>query len=375
MEIENDIPVPTDAWGDTIPQEEKQPVETPKKRQRGRGRQKKVTPASDLLEAIKFIKPCQRKTGTVVQRHCCIQGGWIGASDGIVMIATKIEEGLAACPQTLQLEEALKQVGSELSITQLSEHSLAVVSGDFKAVIPCVTADQIQMTPPDPEIAVIDDRIKLALMICNPLVTEGAERAEYASALLQSGTAVATNGHAIVEYHHGIDLPPNVLIPKAAIKAILNGKKSLRGFGYSGQSATFWFEDDSFVKTQLYGEQYPNYKTLFKQPITEAKLIEIPNEFFKAVKTIDKFTKSGIVYFENGKLASNELETEASTYELAELPNGHRFNSKNLLLVKDAFDKVQFFVQENGMSQAFFFGKNCRGLVLGIEASPDEIPF
>ncbi len=342
--------------------EEEKPVAPPKRKHRAR--RKKATPATGLLEAIKFIKPCQKKTGTIAQRHCCIRGNWIVATNEILTIGTKIQEDLAACPQTIQLEEALKQVADDLSITQLSENSLSVLSGGLKAVVPCVGFDQITIPAPDENIAPIDDRIKTALSVLAPLVTEGAEKAELASAMLQSGTAVALNGHAVVEFWHGIDLPPNVLLPKAAIKAIVGTKKTLSGFGYSGHSATFWFEDDSFIKTQLYGEQYPNYKKFFEQG--DLNPFEIPAEFFKAVKTIDKFTKSGIVHFEGGKVASNELENEASTYTIPGLPEGLKFHSKNLLAVQKAFEKVCFKVQENGLPHAYFFSQYARGLVLGI---------
>jgi len=353
MEIENDV---------AIPQEENQPIEPPKKKHRAR--RKKATPASGLLEAIKFIKPCQKKTGTVAQRHCCIRGNWMVATNEIVTIGTKIQEDLAVCPQTLQLEEALKQVADDLSITQLSEHNLSVVSGDLKAVIPCVGFDQISIPAPDENIAVIDDRLKVALSVLAPLVTEGAKKAELASALLQSGTAVATNGHAIVEFWHGLDLPPNVLLPKVAIKAIVGTKKALCGFGYSGHSATFWFEDDSFIKSQLYGEQYPNYKTFFEDG--EFEPFAIPVEFFKAVKTIEKFTKSGIVHFKDSKVSSNELENEASTYSIPGLPDGFQFHSKHLLAVQKAFEKVCFKINTNGIPHAYFFSTYARGLVLGI---------
>jgi len=348
--------------GDVIYKDGEITPEKPKKKPRGR--RKKATPASGLLNAIKFIKPCQKKTGTIEQRHCFIQGNWIAATNGILTIGTKIHENLSACPQTLQLEEALKQVGEDLSITQLSELGISVVSGDLKVLVPCIPANQLVIPAPDQKIAVIDDRIKAAMSVLHPLVTEGAAIAAYASVLLQSGSAAATNGKAIVEYWHGLDLPPNTLIPKAAAKAIATTKKTLNGFGCSGSSATFWFEDDSFIKTQLFAEDYVNYQAHFRDDLNPWP---IPDEFFKAIKTIAKFTKSGIVYFEENKLASDEMEAEASTYEMEGLPEGLSFNTKYLLMVQSVFEKVHFDKSETGVPRAYFFGDNVRGLVLGVE--------
>jgi len=355
--LDKDIPIPEDE--DKV---EAAP-EPPKKKHRARRKaQSPVTPAKSLLNALKFLKPVQKKTGTTQQQFCMITGNWAAASDGVMTIATKVEEDLTACPQTTQFEEALKKTGDDLSISQLSQTSISVVSGAFRALVPCVPFDQLSISAPDEPCAEIDDRIKDAFAMLAPLATEGAPNAAYASVLLQSGSAVATNGHVLAEYWHGIDLPPGLLVPKAAVAAIVKAGKPLARFGYSGPSATFWFDDDSFIKTQLYGERFPNYAPLFE--CEGLNPWPVPEEFFQAVKSIQAFTRNGVVYFEEGKLASNELENEASTYIIEGLPEGMGFNSKYLLMVEKAFEKVHF---EESSNKAFFFGDNVRGIVMGVE--------
>ncbi len=320
------------------------------------------SPAKSLLFALKFIKLCQKKSGTTQQQYCSIGGNWAVASNDILTIGVKIEEDLIACPQTTQFEDALKKVGEELAITQLSENSICVTSGAFKAIIPCVALNQLSLNAPDIKAGNITDSIKDAFKVVGPLATQGASTAAFSSVLLQANSAVATNGHILVEYWHGIDLPPDMLIPKEAVTAILKCGKSLTGFGYSGPSATFWFEDDSFIKTQLYNEHFVNYEHALQ--CDNSDLHEIPNEFFKAISVIKAFTRNGIVYLEEGQLSSNELETEATTYKIEGLPKGISFNCKYLLMIKSSFKKVNFDIKEN---KAFFFGDNVRGLLMGIE--------
>lgn len=361
------------------------PAEPPKKKHRARRAAVKKTdapnPAASLLAALKFIAVAQKKSGTVQQQFSVISGNWAAASNGVLTVATKVEEDLSACPHTYQLIDALSKVGEELAITQLSPTSLAVVSGAFRALIPCVGFGDVGITGPDERCAVIDDRIKAAFEAVLPLATDGAQHAHLAAVLLQSGSAVATNGHVLAEYWHGIDLPP-MLIPKASAVAILKAGKALTGFGYSGPSATFWFEDDSFIKTQLFAEQFPNYQPLFN--CEGLNPWPVPDEFYKAVRSIESFSRSGVVYFENGMLASNEQETEASTYKIEGLPEGMGFNAKYLLMVESSFKNVHFDEQSN---KAFFFGENVRGVLMGIDrnsATPynpeanefeDDIPF
>ena len=381
-QIDNNVPIPADEAPAVEEKAEAKP-EAPKKKHRARrAKTTAVNPAASLLAALKFIAVAQKKAGTVQQQFGVISGNWAAASNGVLTVATKVEEDLSACPHTYQLIDALSKVGEELAITQLSPTSLAVVSGAFRALIPCVGFGDVGITGPDERCAVIDDRVKAAFEAVLPLATDGAQHAHLAAVLLQSGSAVATNGHVLAEYWHGIDLPP-MLIPKASAVAILKAGKALAGFGYSGPSATFWFEDDSFIKTQLFAEQFPNYQPLFN--CEGLNPWPVPDEFYKAVRSIESFSRSGVVYFENGMLASNEQETEASTYKIEGLPEGMGFNAKYLLTVESSFKNVHFDEQSN---KAFFFGENVRGVLMGIDrnsATPhnaegstefeDDIPF
>ena len=364
-QIDNNVPIPTDEApaAETAPETKSETKsEAPKKKHRARrAKTTAVNPAASLLAALKFVAVAQKKAGTVQQQFGMISGNWAAASNGVLTIATKVEEDLTACPHTYQLIDALSKVGEDLSITQLSPTSLAVVSGAFRALIPCAGFADVGITGPDERCAVIDDRIKAAFEAVLPLATDGAQHAHLAAVLLQSGSAVATNGHVLAEYWHGIDLPP-MLIPKASAVAILKAGKALTGFGYSGSSATFWFEDDSFIKTQLFAEQFPNY-----QPLFNCKGLNpwpVPDEFYKAVRSIESFSRSGVVYFENGMLASNEQETEASTYKIEGLPEGMGFNAKYLLMVKSSFKNVHF---DEDTNKAYFFGENVRGVLSGID--------
>jgi len=353
------------------------PEMEPKKKTRARKAKvvEQSSAATSLISALKFISPVQKKTGTPAQQHCSISGNWCAASNGIMMIAEKVEDDLTACPHTMQLLDALAKCGQDLNITQLSETSLSVMSEKFRAIVPCALPEQLELTAPDPEIAAIDDRIKDALACVGGLATDGATDAIKAAVLLQSGSAVATNGVSLMEYWHGVDLP-SMLVPKASAVAICKAGKKLRGLGFSGSSATFYFEDDSFIKTQLYGERYPNYQALLNVPSNPWPL---PDDFFKAVQAVESFSKNGIVYFDELSISSREDIPEATTYKVEGLPNGMGFNARFLLNVKHAM-KTAHFDKESG--KVLFFGENVRGVLNAVrqqekpkEFDPDDVPF
>lgn len=333
---------------------------------------KKTAPnaAASLVAALKFAKVAQSKAGTVAQQHCIISGGWLAASNGVLTVGHKVEEDLQACPHSTNLLEALLKCGQELSITQLSVNTLAIKSGLFKALIPCASFSELEITAPDTPIAAIDDRVKAALECVLPLATEGAQNAALAAVLLQSETAVATNGAAVLEAWHGISLPPGLLLPKVAANAIAKAGKPLASFGYSQSSATFYFDDGSFIKTQLFSERYPHYQSFFNG---ETNAWDLPEGFFTAVHAIESFSRNGVVYFDENAVSSHEHENEASTYQIEGLPDGMAFNAKLLTLVEHAFKKVEF---QKSRNRAVFFGENCRGILMAVEFNKDDdIPF
>lgn len=352
-QIENDVPLPATP-------------EKPKRKSRARKQAEGVTakktanPAASLIAALKFVSVAQKKAGPTNVQFCHIAHNWAAAFDGVLTVAAPIEEDLAACVQTVQFIDALSKATDELSITQLGPNTLAVSSGVFRALVPCVGFDEVPITPPDPQCAVIDDRIKAALLAVAGLATDGAPNATFASVLLQGGSAVATNGHALLEYWHGIDLPPGMMIPKNSAVAIGKSSKTLTGFGFSQSSATFYFEDGSFIKTQLFGERYPAYEQVLN--VEGLNPWPVPPEFFKAVRAVESFSENGNIYFEDGAMLSKAYRDEASTYKVEGLPERMGFNAKYLLLVEDAFKSAHF-----GNNKVIFFGESMRGAIMGLD--------
>lgn len=347
------------------------PPEPPKKKSRARkaaaSPAKKLNPAASLLAALKFVALAQKKAGPVHVQFSHIAHHWAAAFDGVMTVGQPIEEDLAACPHTLQFIDALSKVEDELSITQLTQSAIAVSSGAFRALVPCVDFVEVGIAPPDANVYPIDDRIKTALGSVMALAIEGSPNASFASVLLEANNAVATNGHVLLNYWHGINLP-SMMIPKASAAAIAKCSKTLVGFGYSGPSATFWFEDGSFIKTQLFNEKFPNYELVLA--MNGANAWHVPDEFFKAVRAIESFSDSGNVYFDDGAIMSNNYG-EASTYKVEGLPERMGFNAKYLLLVEDAFKKAHF---DPASKKVIFFGENIRGAIMGLDI-PQETSY
>lgn len=355
-----------------LPPAEKAPKKTrARKNAEGIDKKKTANPAASLIAALKFIAVAQKKAGPTGLQFAHITNKWAAAYDGILTVAHPIEEDLEACPHTLQFIDALSKASGDLSITQLTANCIAVSSGAFRALVPCVNFDEVPIIGPDPQCAAIDDRIKQAFAAVAGLATDGAQNAAYASVLLQANTAVATNGAALLEYWHGIDLPPGLLIPRNSANAVIKAPYPLTGFGFSQTSVTFYFEGGSFIKTQLYGERYPNYAPLLDVPNLNPWVVS--DEFFKAVRAVESFSKAGNIYFDGESILSNQTKDQATTYKIEGLPQRMSFSAKVLLSVEHAFNKAHFYTDEK-TTKVYFFGDNVRGLAMGIDLGREYTP-
>lgn len=332
-----------------------------------RGRKKTEVvqkPAQSMLDAFKFISVAQKKTGD--NAHSVMDNGTLTATDGILSAGIIIQENITAYPHTHQMIAALLKCDAELVIAQIESDTLAVSSGDFKGLVPCEPPSGPNWVP-DPSCAVISDALKLSLLAAATFTLATTENPNHGAVLLQAGSCVGTDGYAIIEHWHGIDLPPGLLVPRASAMAVAKCKKTLTKFGFSNSSVTFYFEDNSFIKTQLYNAKYPDYARLF---VPHALAWDIPPKFFEAVAAINTFSENGTVYFENEIMLSREEEVDATTYKVTGLPDGLVFDCKLLARAKPWFKKAHF---DPVAMKVYFYDDLCRGIIMGRQQKAPEV--
>jgi len=217
-------------------------------------RSKPVTQSSSLLNAISFVGSVIKDKGAAFETHVCLRNQWAVGTNGVLSAGHKIEEQLEAYPQNTLFQAALEKCSEMLSITLLETNRLSIKSGSFKALVPCVEGDLMHFIEPDPPVAVIDDRFKKALETVGVLAAENAQSVVTASILMNGFSLIATDRKFIMEAWHGVDLPPGLTLPKAFVGPLTKTKKTLAQFGFSNSSATFNFEDGSWLKTPTLSE-------------------------------------------------------------------------------------------------------------------------
>ena len=318
----------------------------------------KSATSANLIAALEFVSVAQKTDGTF-QAHCQIANNRIVATDGILSAGHKIEEDLVASPHTFKFIAALERCGKDLAITQL-DGKLTVKSGPFSGVVDC-SPDLSPGLLPDPLMVPISDTIRTGFESIAHISLENAKTVVLSSILLRSGSMVSTDSFLILEYWHGHDLP-SIVIPKLFVAAILNSKKSLKGFGCSERSCTFWFEDDSWIKTQLYNEPWPNVDLILNKP---SDPVLLPENFFEAISAIETFSdgKRGEkrVFFGEGCLQSHRNKNEGACYEVVGLPFGPCFGIERLKRIKSVVKTIDFLT-----NPCYIFGDAVRGVLMGI---------
>lgn len=310
-----------------------------------------------LLQALDFVALAQRDAGAPHQTHVALTHNTAIATDGVLSAGIIIDESIEAVPHTATFVKALKKCEGVLQLTQLDSGRLSVKAGKFRALVPCVPGSTLPGIAPDPYAGVLNENIRKGFERLAPFVVENSQRVVMASVLLRANTMVATNGHVLLEYWHGIDLPPNLIIPKLFINAVLKTRKAIVGFGFSPTSFTIYFEDNSWLKTQLYKEKWPDTDALMARPHTPQPL---PENFFEAVTAVASFSTDNRIRIRPGKVQSHATEAEGATHECEGLFASITLNAKHLSMLEGTVASMDL-VGNSGAS--YFYGENLRGAV------------
>ncbi len=325
---------------------------------------KSNAPKSSLITAIEFCSCVSEKVGAPYETHIGLRNNWAIAFNGFVAAGSPISEDIECYPHTMLLIDALSKCDENYSLTKLDNDRLAIKSGKFKAIVPCLDPELMQRVEPDPQIVGITNKFKEAVEAVGVIASENANHVLTASVLMNGQTVISTNRVMVLECWHGLDLPPDVPLPKQFVAALAKQKKNLTGFGFSSNSATFYFEDGCWLKTQLYSDKWPDISRVLN---VQANLWPIDDGFYKALAAVAPFSEDGNVYFDTNLLMSHSDTTAGAQHECAGLPKGVVYPIKQLTIIKPYVQKIDWIA--NGVHDSsyclVFYGETMRGVIAG----------
>jgi hypothetical protein len=313
----------------------------------------------DVLTALKFVAKAQREYGTPSQMHCRSINGQLIGFDGVLacgmILTTPLPE---TCPNTFQFIHALERAKDASAIT-FENTTITVKTSKFKATVPCIAGHDMQFIFPDAYAYPLNDAFVKALGLAAIFTKEGAQTVAGASVLTRNGSVIGTDTTALIEVYHGTPTPEGLIIPKSFVDAATKTLKKVVGFGYTDASFTIWYEDQSWIKTQLYVEQWPNVSGLLAYTETANNVREIDKDFWAAVTAVQAFSEDGRIFFDDKFICSHNAQNVGAEYRVKDLPSEKQaYNYKNLLKLQEIATKFDFTANER---MAIFFGENLRG--------------
>jgi hypothetical protein len=340
-----------------------------------RGRKREATSqAANLVKALNFVKVGTSEVEEYM-KFVRLQNNFAITFNGQISAGHPIAEELSVCPQLDKLLHALNRCGSSLVISETPTRQLSVKGDKLRAIIQCHST-ALPDSAPDQPCAVIDDRIKDALRVCGTLASEAGQRVIEASLLLEANVCTGTNGAAILQYWHGIDLPPQIVLPKVFCEAVAGVDSKLTGFGFKWSddlskvsSVTFWFDGGAWIKTQCYADRWPDVSKVLN---VESSPTDVLTGLVEAIEAVSHFNDDGYVVFREGKVCSHEVEDVGAEYEVAGLQGGKKFAGK---LAKQVMPFVKRIDLATYHDRAIIFGDNVRGAIMCVDVKqPQQQP-
>lgn len=315
---------------------------------------KKVTRAPkkeklQLLRALEFVNKANKKGGDATQTHTRLANGYAVAFNHIIACGYPIQEtDLNVCAHTETLLKALKKFKDGDSITQSDMMTLSLRMGKIHAKIPCVNPAVIHPVEFDVATIPVTDKLIEGFQVLDKFVSKGGKSIVASSLLLRNGSMFATDLKVLVEFWHGVTLPQNSIIPKEFITAVLKVKSAAKFIGYGTDRLIITFEDNSWIRTQLYAEEWPEVDSQMPQPLATSS---IPSDFFEGIEEVLPFCTDDKVYLTEHGLSSTLGATE-SVYSILNLPVGAYIEGSKILRLENHVRTMQ--ISEDKKQVAFF---------------------
>ncbi len=326
---------------------------------------KAVAPAQELIDALKFVSQCLTENGTIDQTHCLIEDNYVTASNGIISMGHKLNFEFNCAPNVFGLINALSGAKAQFTITKLDNDNIAVKFGAANIIIKSIDTKTFKETYVLPDRNNIgstnsNDDLMQSFKILSRIPKETEKQVLYSSIWLTGTSCTATDGKIMVECYHGANLPFAVL-PIKSLQKILKIDKKIMQIGYSRNNITFYYEDQSWICSQFYDIDIPNYRPIVEEP---SNPVSVRKDVFEGIELLSKFAKNDYLYFNGDKLTVDDIATElTSSFQLAHRYDKFIVRASYLLMMQDYIETIDF---TTGSKSIMFFSSKLRGKIIGV---------
>lgn len=317
-----------------------------------------------MLDAIRFTRGAVAKKDYVAElTHFHIEAGRITGFNGIMGLSAPIDLDITARPKATVFANAVAKCEGTISMHMTAAGRMSVKSGKFRALVDCLPDDGVTITPAVPEGTDIDvgPAFMQAIRAIEKYQGIDASRPWAMGVLFTNQSVMATNNVIFVEYWHGHQFPFDMNIPSVAVKELLRINEDPIRVTATEHSATFHFEGERWLKTQLVAQPWPEQaKGLLDRAFDYE---DVPPDLWEALQTIKPFLdKDERIHFKDGGISTSPTDELGAHFEVEGIKEGPCFSFKVLQLLEGA-TRIDFTPHP---APCGFLANGMRGMFLGL---------
>lgn len=315
-----------------------------------------------MISTLKFVQGAVGKKDLVpALSHFRIKGSRITGFNGKLSISAPIALDVDCCPKADPFVRAVQACSETAQLHLTPSAKLSIRSGKFRAHVETLPSDNYPDVLPEGITVPLHGDLLPAFKTLYSFTAEDASRPWAAGILLNGNSAFATNNVVIAECWLGYHFPYRANIPRAAIKEMIRINEEPVSMQLSVHSATFFYEGDRWLRTQLNSTDWPDVAGVFaKVPPFPNPYSVVPAELWDALETIAPFVDDlSRVYVLEGKIST--AHEEGTSVELEGLPSDGLYNHKMLSLLKGIAKFIDFEVYPAPVP---WFSDTVRGLIM-----------
>jgi len=320
-----------------------------------------------MLADLKFLSGAVARKDYVAELcHFTIYDGRAGSHDGLLSMSTPISLGLDVTPHATTMMKAIAACDDDktLSLHVTPAGKLAIKSGAFRTYVNCLPNDtRVEQPMPEGDTLPVAPTLMDAIKALAPFMSVDASRPWSQGLYIRENSAFATNNIILAEYWHGSAFPHDVILPADAVAQLLKAKTPPIAAQVSPSSATFHFEGERWMRTQLVDQAYPfdKLQTILGRAASPQ---ELTPSFFEALAKLKPFVdeQAGVRIYPDRVTTSDAGDQTGSTVEVEVAGGNGHFNVNQLLLLEDVASAVDWLTHP---APCYWQGKRMRGVIIG----------
>lgn len=323
----------------------------------------------NIKDALSFVVGAvARKDYEPELCHLLIKDQRVVAYDGLLSMSSPIPIDLHVKPHAKDMMLAVKACESmkePIAMHVTKAGRLSLKAGKFKAFIGCME-NESEMTRPLPKGQFIDVSAELfdTIRMLAPFISTDATRPWSRGILITTNSCLVTNNVILIERWHGASFPIELIIPAPAVEELLRIGEAPIKMQVCDNSATFYFEGDRYMMTQLLEGSWPTERVQARlsQP---ASPVAIPEGFFEALETLRPFTDTDRKYVFLGpdKITTHQSGEDGAEVEFATGEGTQIFTMTYLQMLEGVASKIDF---QQWPDPCLFYGPKLRGVIIGV---------